>query len=90
MIVGICCILLFGYAINFDVRDLRAGMVDEAQTSRGRWWRRWWRRRYQARVHTDRLPSSGACGGRHQGWRDYSGDLERRLLDQDRPAAVAD
>lgn len=38
MIVGIPLLqmLLFGYAINFDVRDLRAGVVDEAQTSQSR------------------------------------------------------
>jgi ABC-2 type transport system permease protein len=29
-------ILLFGYAINFDVRDLRAAVVDEARTSHSR------------------------------------------------------
>ena len=34
MIVGIPLmqILLFGYAINFDVRDLGAAVVDEANT----------------------------------------------------------
>ncbi|MGH6608748.1 MAG: ABC transporter permease [Burkholderiaceae bacterium] len=38
MIVGIPLIqmLLFGYAINFDVRGLSAGVVDEAQTSMSR------------------------------------------------------
>jgi ABC-2 type transport system permease protein len=38
MIVGIPLlqILLFGYAINFDVRDLRAAVVDEAHTSHSR------------------------------------------------------
>ncbi|MBK7904874.1 MAG: hypothetical protein IPJ97_19835 [Proteobacteria bacterium] len=38
MIVGIPLmqILLFGYAINFDVRDLAAAVVDEAQTSHSR------------------------------------------------------
>jgi ABC-2 type transport system permease protein len=38
MIVGIPLmqILLFGYAINFDVRDLRAAVVDEARTSGSR------------------------------------------------------
>lgn len=38
MIVGIPMMqmLLFGYAINFDVRDLRAAVVDEAQTSGSR------------------------------------------------------
>jgi ABC-2 type transport system permease protein len=38
MIVGIPLIqmLLFGYAINFDVRGLKAGVVDEAQTSMSR------------------------------------------------------
>lgn len=38
MILGIPLMqmLLFGYAINFDVRDLRAAVVDEARTSRSR------------------------------------------------------
>lgn len=38
MIVGMPLLqmLLFGYAINFDVRDLRAGVVDQAQTSQSR------------------------------------------------------
>lgn len=38
MIVGIPLLqmLLFGYAINFDVRDLHAGVVDQAHTSRSR------------------------------------------------------
>jgi ABC-2 type transport system permease protein len=38
MIVGIPLmqILLFGWAINFDVRDLRAAVVDEANTSHSR------------------------------------------------------
>src|SRR5512139_1632776 len=38
MILGIPLlqILLFGYAINFDVRDLRAAVVDEAGTSLSR------------------------------------------------------
>ena len=38
MIIGIPLmqILLFGYAINFDVRDLRAAVVDEAKTSHSR------------------------------------------------------
>lgn len=38
MIVGIPVlqILLFGYAINYDVRGLSAGLVDEAQTSLSR------------------------------------------------------
>ena len=38
MIVGIPLLqmLMFGYAINFDVRGLHAGVVDEAQTSASR------------------------------------------------------
>lgn len=38
MIVGIPLLqmLLFGYAINFDVRDLRAGVVDQARSSQSR------------------------------------------------------
>jgi ABC-2 type transport system permease protein len=38
MIIGIPLmqILLFGYAINFDVRDLNAAVVDEARTSHSR------------------------------------------------------
>ena len=38
MIVGIPLLqmLLFGYAINFDVRGLSAGVVDEARTSMSR------------------------------------------------------
>ena len=38
MIIGIPLmqILLFGYAINFDVRDLRAAVVDEAKTGYSR------------------------------------------------------
>ena len=38
MIIGIPLmqILLFGYAINFDVRDLRAAVVDDAKTSHSR------------------------------------------------------
>lgn len=38
MIIGIPLmqILLFGYAINFDVRDLRAAVVDDARTSHSR------------------------------------------------------
>jgi ABC-2 type transport system permease protein len=39
MIVGIPVIqiLLFGYAIDLDVRHLRAGIVDDAQTQAARW-----------------------------------------------------
>jgi ABC-2 type transport system permease protein len=38
MIVGIPVMqmLLFGYAINFDVRGLSAGVIDEARTSMSR------------------------------------------------------
>jgi ABC-2 type transport system permease protein len=38
MIIGIPLLqmLLFGYAINYDVRDLRTGVVDEARSSRSR------------------------------------------------------
>ncbi len=38
MIVGMPLLqmMLFGYAINFDVRDLSAGIVDQAQTSQSR------------------------------------------------------
>lgn len=93
MIVGMPLLqmLLFGYAINFDVRDLRAGVVDEAQTSQSR-------ALVAALVATQIISlesyyrSPAELQARMQQGVIKVGviipaDLERRLLDRDRPAA---
>jgi ABC-2 type transport system permease protein len=93
MIVGIPLMqmLLFGYAINFDVRDLRAAVVDEARTSLSR--------EYVAALEASGVvrflaPSAGVHELRR---RMNAGeisigvhippDFERRALDRSRPAA---
>ena len=93
MIVGIPLMqmLLFGYAINFDVRDLRAAVVDEARTSLSR--------EYVAALEASGVvrflaPSAGVPELRR---RMNAGeisigvhippDFERRALDRSRPAA---
>lgn len=93
MIVGIPLMqmLLFGYAINFDVRDLRAAVVDEARTSLSR--------EYVAALEASGVvrflaPSGGVPELRR---RMNAGeisigvhippDFERRALDRSRPAA---
>ena len=93
MIVGIPLMqmLLFGYAINFDVRDLRAAVVDEARTSLSR--------EYVAALEASGVvrflaPSGGVPELRR---RMNAGeisigvhippDFERRALDRFRPAA---
>ena len=93
MIVGIPLLqmLLFGYAINFDVRGLSAGVVDEARTS-------------MSRALIADVEATGVLRIRHRGGSieelrslmrggDISigiyipADFERRRLDGDRPAA---
>jgi len=93
MIVGIPLMqmLLFGYAINFDVRNLRAAVVDEAGTS-------------LSRAYLAALEASGVVGfaapsagipdlqRRMQAGEISVGihiprDFERRVLDRTRPAA---
>ena len=93
MIVGIPLMqmLLFGYAINFDVRDLRAAVVDEAGTSLSR--------ALVADLQASGIveivaPSAGVADLRR---RMSAGDIsvgvyippdfERRVLDGTRPAA---
>ena len=93
MIVGIPLMqmLLFGYAINFDVRNLRAAVVDDAGTSLSR--------RYIADLQASGVvefaaPSAGVGELR---WRMSAGeisvgvylppDFERRVIDGSRPAA---
>ena len=93
MIVGIPLMqmLLFGYAINFDVRNLRAAVVDDAGTSLSR--------RYIADLHASGVvefaaPSAGVGELRR---RMSAGeisvgvylppDFERRVIDGTRPAA---
>jgi ABC-2 type transport system permease protein len=93
MIVGIPLMqmLLFGYAINFDVRNLRAAVVDDAGTSLSR--------RYVADLQASGVveftaPSAGISELRR---RMSAGeisvgvyvppDFERRVLDASRPAA---
>jgi ABC-2 type transport system permease protein len=93
MIVGIPLMqmLLFGYAINFDVRYLRAAVVDEARTSLSR--------EYVAALEASGVveflaPSAGVPELRR---RMNAGeisvgihiprDFERRALDRSRPAA---
>jgi len=93
MIIGIPLMqmLLFGYAINFDVRHLRAAVVDEARTS-------------LSREYVAALEASGvveflapSAGVRELQQRMNAGevsvgvlippDFERRALDRSRPAA---
>lgn len=93
MIVGIPLMqmLLFGYAINFDVRDLRAAVVDEADSS-------------LSRAYVAALEASGvvefaapSAGIPELQRRMSAGDIsigvyiprgfERRVLDRSRPAA---
>jgi len=93
MIVGIPLMqmLLFGYAINFDVRDLRAAVVDEAGTSLSR--------SFAAALEASGVvdfaaPSAGVPDLRR---RMNAGeisvgvyiprDFERRVLDRSRPTA---
>lgn len=92
MIVGIPLMqmLLFGYAINFDVRDLRAATVDEARTSLSRG--------YVADLHASGVvdfaaPSAsvGELRRRMSAGEISVGvyippDFERRVLDRTRPA----
>ncbi len=93
MIVGIPLIqmLLFGYAINFDVRRLPAAVVDEAHTSASRALIADMQAsgvirvtRYAASVpQLQRLMRAGTVSvGIH-----IPPDFERRLLDRDRPLA---
>ena len=93
MIVGIPLMqmLLFGYAINFDVRDLRAAVVDEAGTSLSR--------AYVAALEASGVvefaaPSAGVPGlQRRMNAGEISvgvfipRDFERRVLERSRPAA---
>jgi ABC-2 type transport system permease protein len=93
MIVGIPLMqmLLFGYAINFDVRDLRAAVVDEADSSLSR--------AYLAALEASGVvefaaPSAGLPDlQRRMSAGDISvgvyipRDFERRVLDRSRPAA---
>ena len=93
MIVGIPLMqmLLFGYAINFDVRDLRAAVVDEAGSSLSR--------AYVAALEASGVvefaaPSAGIPDlQRRMRAGDISvgvyipRDFERRVLDRSRPAA---
>jgi ABC-2 type transport system permease protein len=93
MIVGIPVMqmLLFGYAINFDVRDLRAATVDDARTSLSRG--------YLADLHASGVvefaePSAsvGELRRRMSAGEISVGvyippDFERRVLDRTRPAA---
>ena len=93
MIVGIPLMqmLLFGYAINFDVRNLRAAVVDDAGTSLSR--------RYIADLHASGVvefaaPSAGIDElSRRMSAGEISvgvyipPDFERRAIDGTRPAA---
>jgi ABC-2 type transport system permease protein len=93
MIVGIPLLqmLLFGYAINFDLRDLRAGVVDQAHTSQSR--------ALVANLVATQIiqiesyyASPGELEARMQQGVIKVGliipaDFERRLLDRNRPAA---
>src|SRR5512137_1331082 len=93
LIVGIPLMqmLLFGYAINFDVRNLRAAVVDDAGTSLSR--------AYVAALQASGVvefarPSAGVSElQRRMGTGEISvgihipPDFERRVLDGSRPAA---
>jgi ABC-2 type transport system permease protein len=93
MIVGIPLLqmMLFGYAINFDVRDLPAGVVDAAHTSQSR--------ALVARLVATQIlsvesyyPSPAELEARMQQGQIKVGviipaDFERRLLERDRPVA---
>jgi ABC-2 type transport system permease protein len=93
MIVGIPLMqmLLFGYAINFDVRSLRAAVVDEARTSLSR--------DYVAALEASGVvaflaPSAGLpelrrrmSAGEISVGVHIPPDFERRVLDRTRPAA---
>jgi ABC-2 type transport system permease protein len=93
MIVGIPLMqmLLFGYAINFDVRNLRAAVVDEARTSLSR--------EYIAALEASGVvrfaaPSAGVpelqrrmSAGEISVGIHIPRDFERRALDRSRPAA---
>jgi len=93
MIVGIPLMqmLLFGYAINFDVRDLRAAVVDEARTSLSR--------EYVAALEASGVvrflaPSAGVPelqrrmnAGEISVGVHIPRDFERRALDRSRPVA---
>ncbi len=93
MIVGIPVIqiLLFGYAINFDVRNLDAAVADQAGTQRSRQFvdelEQTQVMRISAAVATpaeleDRLRRGEIAVGIH-----IPADFERRILDPTRPAA---
>jgi ABC-2 type transport system permease protein len=93
MIIGIPLMqmLLFGYAINFDVRDLRAGVLDEANTTASRALIANLQASGVARfdVHSG---SSAELAKRMQAGRivlavHIPPDFERRRLDTDRAAA---
>ena len=93
MIIGIPVMqmLLFGYAINFDVRDLRAATVDDARTSLSRG--------YLADLHASGVVDFAEPGAsvaelrRRMNAGEISvgvyipPDFERRVLDGTRPAA---
>jgi len=93
MIVGVPLlqILLFGYAINLDVRHLRAGVVDYAQTSASRALVQ----AMQASQVVDIVSSADSAAALESQLQRgeisvgvvIPGDLERRLQDPARPAA---
>jgi ABC-2 type transport system permease protein len=93
MIVGLPLMqmLLFGYAINFDVRNLRAGVLDEANTSASRALIADLQASGVARIESysgssrelsQRLQSGSIALAVH-----IPPDFERRRLDGDRPVA---
>jgi ABC-2 type transport system permease protein len=93
MIVGIPLMqtLVFGYAINFDVRGLRAGVLDEANTSASR---AWIADLQASGIMTivEHVPSSASLARELRAGRISMGvhippDFERRRLEPDRPAA---
>ncbi|MGH8187611.1 MAG: ABC transporter permease, partial [Steroidobacteraceae bacterium] len=93
MIVGIPLIqmLLFGYAINFDVRGLSAAVVDEAQTSMSRALVADMQATGVIRVR-EYSSSAGGLRRRLQSGEVSIGiyipaDFERRRIDRDRPLA---
>ena len=65
MIVGIPLMqmLLFGYAINFDVRNLRAAVVDEAGTSLSRAYLAALRGERRRRVRRAERRRAATCSG---------------------------
>ena len=94
MIVGIPVmqLLLFGYAINQDVRHLRAGVADQAGTQRARWLvadaQASAGDRRRARAPTARRSSRRCCArGEISVGLLIPADFEQRLVRRDRPAA---